>query len=629
MEDKKIDINTIIGYVLIFLIVVWMMYKNQPTKEELEAAKKEEIQKNNATEENNSTNANYVTASNDAIQVNPTDSIAIQKAKLQLGSFAYSALQPSAKKGFTLIENEVLRLKVSNQGGYLEEVMLKKFKTYDSVPLYIIKDGLNASFNINFNTTENRSLNTKDLFFEPTISKVGDNTLLSMKLKVSKDQYLEYQYELIPNEYMIGFSIQSQGLRQIVDSNKQIELNWNLKTIRHAKSASYENRYTEILYGYEGDKDDYLGQSEFTEDSEENVNWIAFKQHFFTSVLLTDAAFEKAAFSSKNIASNSDLEDKEINITKAFSLKVPLELKQGELNYNLNWYYGPTDYDLLKKYDRNLDEIVPLGWGIFGWINKYLFIPFFGFLSSFLPYGFAIILMTIIVRLILSPVTYKSYISQAKMKVIRPEITEINEKYKDNAMKRQQATMALYGKTGVSPMSGCLPALLQIPVFYALFNFFPSAFELRQKSFLWADDLSSYDTIAKLPFSIPFYGDHISLFPILASIAIFIYMSMTTGKSLQTQPGMPNMSFMMYISPIMMLFFFNNYASGLSLYYFISNLITIGIMLVIKHIIIDEDKIHAKIQENKKKPKKQNKFQKKMKEIMEQAEKQQKAKRNS
>ncbi|HER40115.1 MAG TPA: membrane protein insertase YidC, partial [Salinimicrobium catena] len=307
----------------------------------------------------------------------------------------------------------------------------------------------------------------------------------------------------------------------------------------------------------------------------------------------------------------------------------PLELKGGELNYNMNWYYGPSDYQILNNYDRNLDEIMPLGWGIFGWINKYIFIPFFAFLSSFLPsYGIAIIVMTIVVRIVLSPVTYKSYLSQAKMKVLRPEINELNEKYKDNPMKKQQETMKLYSKAGASPMSGCLPALMQIPVFYALFQFFPSAFQLRQKGFLWADDLSSYDTIAQLPFNIPFYGDHISLFPILASIAIFIYMMMTTGQNMQSpQPGMPNMKFIMYLSPLLMLFFFNNYASGLSLYYFTSNLITIGIMLVIKHVIIDEDKIHAKIQENKKKPRKQGKFARKMQEMMEQAEQQKKGKK--
>ena len=308
---------------------------------------------------------------------------------------------------------------------------------------------------------------------------------------------------------------------------------------------------------------------------------------------------------------------------------MPLELTAGEINKTMDWYFGPTDYKILNAYHRNLDEVVPLGWGIFGWINRYVFIPTFGFLSGFLPYGFAIIVMTILVRIVMSPVTYKSYVSQAKMKVLKPEIAEINEKYKDNAMKKQQETMALYSKAGASPMAGCLPALVQLPVFYALFQFFPSAFDLRQKSFLWAEDLSSYDTIAKLPFHIPLYGDHVSLFPILASVAIFFYMQMTTGQQMASQPtqeGMPDMSkmmkYMMYFSPLMMLFFFNNYASGLSLYYFISNLITIGIMLVIKKYIIDEDKIHAKIQENKKKPKKTNRFQAKMKEMMEQAEKQ-------
>jgi YidC/Oxa1 family membrane protein insertase len=277
--------------------------------------------------------------------------------------------------------------------------------------------------------------------------------------------------------------------------------------------------------------------------------------------------------------------------------------------------------------DLGLADSIPFGWGIFGWINRYIFTPFYTFLSSFLPYGIAIIIMTIVVRLALSPVTYKSYLSQAKMKVLKPEISEINEKYKDNAMKKQQETMKVYNKAGVSPMSGCVPALLQLPIFYSLFMFFPTSFALRQKPFLWAEDLSSYDTIFELPFTIPFYGDHVSLFPILASVAIFFYMQMTTGQSMQMQqqPGMPNMKFIMYLSPIMMLFFFNNYASGLSLYYFISNLITIFIMLAIKNYILDEDKIHAQIQENKKKPKKENKFQRKMREMMEQAEEQKKA----
>ncbi len=624
MEEKKFDLNTVIGFILIFGIFGVMMYMNQPTPEEIEAAEKEKQEQLEVAKEVNQ-EQQINTQESKAIVANPQDSLAMESAKAQLGAFAYAASLPSAIDTFTKIENEVLSLKINNRGGYIEEALLKNFKTYDSVPLYIIKDGKNASFNLNFGTTDNRILNTKDLFFEPTLSKNGENTILSMKLKVSESQFLEYRYEMQPNEYMVDFSIRSQGLQQVFNSSQAITLDWKLQAIRQAKSASYANRYTDIHYEYGGDKDDYTGQGDFDEDTEEQVSWIGFKQHFFTSVLLTDTPFKTATMTSKNVASTSELDDKDIKVTKEFASTIPLELQGGELSYSMDWYYGPTDYKILNAYDRNLDEIVPLGWGIFGFINRYIFIPFFGFLSGFLAPGIAIVVMTIIVRIVLSPVTYKSYVSQAKMKILKPEIAEIGEKYKDNAMKKQQETMALYSKAGASPMSGCLPALMQIPVFYALFNFFPSAFDLRQKSFLWADDLSSYDAIATLPFEIPFYGDHISLFPILASIAIFIYMMMTTGQTMQTQqPGMPNMKFIMYLSPLMMLIFFNNYASGLSLYYFISNLITIGIMLVIKNVIIDEDKIHAKIQENKKKPKKQGKFQKKMKELMEQAEQQQK-----
>jgi len=310
---------------------------------------------------------------------------------------------------------------------------------------------------------------------------------------------------------------------------------------------------------------------------------------------------------------------------------MPLEFKGGELGYNMNMYYGPADYKVLNHYDRNLDEIMPLGWGIFGWINRFVFIPLFSFLISFIPHGIAIILFTILIRIVMSPVTYKSYLSQAKMKVLRPELQELNEKYKKDPMKKQQETMKLYNKAGVNPMAGCLPALMQVPIFYALFQFFPSVFDLRQKSFLWADDLSSYDAVIHLPFYVPFYGNHVSLFPILASLAIFFYMKMTTGDQTMSAPpqeGMPDMSkimkIMIYISPIMMLIFFNNYASGLSLYYFISNLITIGIMYVIKYHIVKEDKIHAMIQENKTKPKTQGRFQRKMQEMMEQAQEQQK-----
>ena len=324
-----------------------------------------------------------------------------------------------------------------------------------------------------------------------------------------------------------------------------------------------------------------------------------------------------------NLASDESLDEK---FTKSFETTYPLPLVSGNLNTNLTFYLGPTDYKTLQNLDGDLETSIPMGWGIFGWINKFIFLPLFEFLSSFLSYGIAIIVMTLIVRLAMSPVTYKSYVSQIKMKLLRPDIEVINGKFKDDAVKRQQETMSLYSRAGANPMSGCIPALIQLPVFYALFSFFPVAFVLRDKSFLWADDLSSYDSVLELGFNIPFYGDHVSLFPILASIAIFFYTQMTTGQqTMPQQPGMPNMKIIMYLMPLMMLFFFNNYASGLSLYYFVSNLLTIILMLVIKNFIIDDNKIHAKIEENKKKPKKSGGFTERLQKAMEQAEKQKKA----
>ena len=623
MEEKKLDINSVIGFVLIFGILMYMLWQNQPTPEELEAqqkAKQEQVEKERKAKEQELTK---VVSAEDFAVGTGNDSLQLVNLKNKLGAFAYSAA--TASKEETLVETDLFELKFNSKGGYLSEVKLKKHTDFKNNPIYIIKDN-NASFNINFGTTDSRILNTKNLFFQPTVTKNGNNTVVSMKLKVSESKFLEYRYELKEGDYMMEFTIHSQGLSDVINSAQPVILDWNLKTYRHAKSISYENRYTEIVYEYEDGKDDYLGQSELSDDTAEEVTYVAFKQHFFTSILLADTPFKTASFESRNLVKNEDVDT---TYTKAFTAKLPLELTGGEISKSMDWYYGPSDFKILNKYDRNLDEVVPLGWGIFGWINKYLFIPLFALLGKFLPYGIAIIVMTILIKLLMSFVQYKQFLSQAKMKILRPELEAIRDKYKDNKMKAQQETLALQTKVGASPMAGCLPALVQLPVFYALFQFFPSAFDLRQKSFLWVRDLSSYDTIAELPFKIPFYGDHVSLFPILASIAIFFYMRLTTGDQMASQPtqeGMPDMAkmmkYMMYFSPIMMLFFFNNYASGLSLYYFISNVISIGIILVIKNYILDEDKIHAQMQENKKKPKKENRFQKKMAEIMEQAEKQ-------
>ena len=616
MEEKKFDVKSIIGFVLIFGILIFMFYQNQPTPEELEAqkAKQEQVEAQNKAAET------VVETPAAEPSMNLQDSTSVAGYKNAVGAFGFNT--PS--EATTVLENDLVVLKVSNKGGQIVEAKMKKFVTYDSIPVYLVKDG-NSSFDIMFKTNENRSLNTKDLYFEPTLTNDGDVQVLSMKAKVSPSQFLEYRYEMKPNDYLVDFIVRSQGLNGIINPSGAINLEWKLKGIRHSKSIQYENRYTRLTYNHEDGKISKLSESSDDEESEDtDIKWLSYRQHFFSSILATQTPFETAQLNSVNLVEE---ESKTAGYTKEYSTVAPLKLEGGELSYTMDWYYGPTDVKVLSQYkELGLEDSIPFGWGIFGWINRYIFTPTYTFLSSFLPFGIAIVVMTILVRLLMSPVTYKSYLSQAKMKVLKPEISELNEKYKDNAMKKQQETMKLYGKAGVSPMSGCLPAVVQLPIFYALFMFFPTSFALRQKSFLWADDLSSYDTIAQLPFNIPFYGDHVSLFPILASVAIFFYMMMTTGQNMPSQPGMPNMKFIMYLSPLMMLFFFNSYASGLSLYYFVSNLITIFIMLAIKKFIINEDKIHAQIQENKKKPKKEGKFQKKMREMMEQAEAQKKNK---
>ncbi|RMZ51232.1 membrane protein insertase YidC [Flavobacteriaceae bacterium PRS1] len=626
MEEKKLDINSIIGFILIAGILMYMLWQNQPTPEEIaeqEKALQEQIDAENKA--NEQAVETFVATPEDFSAQVSSDSLQLVNLKNKIGAFAYSASQSYATQGETIIENEVLYLKVNNKGGYLTEVRLKKFTDYDSVPIYLIKDK-NSILNITFGTTDNRTLKTQDLYFQPTLTNNGDNQILSMKLKVSETQFLEYRYELKPNDYMLGFSVKSQGLNNVINSSQDVTLNWKLDAFRHDKSISYENRYTRLTYQHDGGKIDKLGQMGDDEEVEKDVEWLSYRQHFFSSILIADKPFKTAILTSKNLVLDEEIDSV---FTKSYAVSIPLELKGGELNESLSMYYGPTDSIILKKYDKNLEESIPFGWGIFGWINKSLFIPLFGFLSGFLPYGIAIIVMTILIKLLMSFVQYKQFLSQAKMKILKPELDAIREKHKNNKMKAQQETMALQNKAGASPMAGCLPALVQLPVFYALFMFFPTAFDLRQKSFLWADDLSSYDTIAELPFRIPMYGDHVSLFPILASIAIFFYMKMTTGQQVMAQPtqeGMPDMAkmmkYMIYLSPIMMLFFFNNYASGLSLYFFISNLISIGIMIVIKNYIIDEDKVLAKIEISKKKPKKQSKFQRKMQEMMEKAEEQ-------
>ena len=606
MEEKKFDPYQFIGFILIALILTWMLYKNGPAEDDpnTKITNTEQIDSQNINNDINSTQS---------------DSL-IQQQKVaaygDLGSLFKAIDQPVVS-----LKTDRFNLELNPKGGQISKLILNSYENYEDAPLPLISED-NTDFNIKLNTLDGRVLNTHDMYFNPVIRDGADAVQVEMKASLNAQQYISFSYSFPKNGNLFSFSVKTIGMSAILNTNSAPELSWKTDVFRNSRSIDYENRYTEFTFGYEDDRVDYLSLSGNDEETRENIRWISYRQHFFSAILIPEQPIYEANIISIDLSGDQSLNKK---YTKSFTTNYKLNTG-GDLNTNLKFYYGPTDYKALKKLEGDLETSIPMGWGIFGWINRVLFLPLFEFLSSFLSYGIAIIVMTIIVRLAMSPVTYKSYVSQIKMKILRPDIEVINNKFKDDAVKRQQETMSLYSRAGANPMSGCVPALLQLPVFYALFSFFPVAFVLRDKSFLWADDLSSYDSILDLGFSIPFYGDHVSLFPILASIAIFFYTQMTTGQqAMPQQPGMPNMKIIIYLMPLMMLFFFNNYASGLSLYYFVSNLLTIFLMLVIKNYIIDDTKILAKIEENKKKPKKAGGFSARLQKAMEEAEKQKNA----
>jgi YidC/Oxa1 family membrane protein insertase len=517
-----------------------------------------------------------------------------------------------------VLENSNILLEISTKGAEIKKLLLKDFYNYNDDPLFLIDDN-KSIFSFNIPVGRNSKINSQDLNYTAEI--IDENLSVKLKAEIDSRSELELSFFLSDNSSIVDFEL------DIIDNTnsnyENVELIWGRDSFRNSKSIDYENRYTALSYGFENNKDSYLSVAGITNKVIDNVNWVSFREHFFSSILILNNESNQVEISSEDLSGNDALDKK---FTKRFLANIPLSLdSNSQLSFSM--YYGPTDYETLKEYNLNLENSVPIGWGIFGWLNRFIFFPLFSFLTNYFSYGISIILMTIIVKVAISPLTYKSYLSQIKMKILKPELEIINEKFGDDPMKKQQETMNLYTKSGANPMSGCLPAFLQMPIFFALFTFFPVAFSLRQKSFLWADDLSSYDSILDLGFYIPLYGDHISLFPILASVAIFFYTKMTTGQQMMSpsQTGGVNMKVIMYMMPIMMLFFFNNYASGLSLYYFISNLLTIILMLVIKNFIIDDQKVLSEIEENKKKPLKVGGFRARLQKALEEAEKQKKS----
>jgi|TARA_B100000768_G_C11283379_1_gene380166 YidC/Oxa1 family membrane protein insertase len=594
MEENKFDPLQFIGFLLISAILMFWFYDNQ---------------------------SSYVENQQDIVVENPIEKFEDNSNTLNLAKEDSNKveLDKKFKEEIITLENDKILFEISTSGADINKLLLKDFNNYNEQPLFLVNDN-KSIFSYNIPIGRNSIINSRDLNYSAEIIK--DKSILKLTAVIDSQRSLELTYSLEENSSILDFDLRLNDSDRN-SSYDQLELVWGKDSFRNSKSIDYENRYTALSYGFEDEKDSWLSVAGTSNKNINNVNWISFREHFFSSILILNNETNNVEISSEDLASNETLDNK---FTKRFKANIPLSLdSDNDLSFKM--YYGPTDYETLKEYNLSLENSVDMGWGIFGWLNRFIFFPLFSFLTTYFSYGISIILMTIIVKVSISPLTYKSYLSQIKMKILKPELEVINEKFKDDAMKKQQETMKLYTKSGANPMSGCLPAFLQMPIFFALFVFFPAAFSLRQKSFLWADDLSSYDSILDLGFYIPLYGDHISLFPILASISIFFYTKMTTGQQMMpaSQTGGVNMKVIMYLMPLMMLFFFNNYASGLSLYYFISNLLTIILMLIIKNFIIDDNKILSQIEENKKKPVKVGGFRARLQKALEEAEKQKKS----
>lgn len=600
------DRNTITGLVVIALILIGYSYFMSPSKEELKAMHvrdsiaRVEAQRAAALEKERQ--ADF------AAQQQNTET-------QQAGTEAIFKQDSLPVEQYTL-ENNKIKLHINTKGGCIDYVDLKGYRTHDSLPLILWKDH-KSSMGLNF-YARNKQINTADLIFVPNtnqkeLNAEGAEQVLTMRAYVDENKYLEFEYKLAPDSYMVNFNINTYNLNDVIASNTNfLTLYWGVDMPQLEKSRDFESRYTGVYYNFSNNDVEHLSLTgDEKVDLPTSVKWVAYKQQFFSSVLIANESFPNVLVSTANNTTPGFLKTADAEISLPYSGKA-IE------KYDMCFYFGPNSYPTLREYGKDIElpKLVDLGWKWIAWFNRYVVIPIFNFLETnvTLNYGLIIFLLTLIIKLVLFPLTYKSYMSQAKMRVLKPQIDEINKKIPaDKAMERQQAVMKLYKKAGVNPMGGCLPMLLQMPILIALFYFFPGAIELRQKSFLWATDLASYDSIATLPFTIPFYGNHVSLFCLLMTITNILYM-WYNSKNQPQNDQMKGMQVMMYIMPIMFLFIFNSYSSGLSYYYFIATLITIVQTWAIRKFVNDE-KLLKQIELAKTKPVKKSKFQQKLEEM--------------
>ena len=640
------DKNQIFGIIIIVALLIGYGIYNQPSKEEIAKRQREQdsLKKVLVEQQIKDSLAKVQDSVAKALIVNKvetvdslhSDSSKIEKLKSSLGIFSNSSI---GNEKFITLENSKVKIKFSTKGGYPYYAELKEFKAGGDKPWnkpLVLFDNNDNQFALKF-YSNNKDISTTDLYFVNTggdsiYDASKDKKTVTLRLNAGEGKYIDYIYSLDPDSYLMKYDIEFHNLDNDLASNSSyLDFLWKSKIKRQEKGAKWENQNATIYYRFYEDEVKYLTETsdEKEETADTRVEWIAYKDQFFSTILIADDYFSSADMK----YTKDKTFDKYLKHVES-TLSVPYE--NGNPHYGFSYYFGPNDYDILKKIkgkdgkDLNLKRIIPLGWSVFRWVNIYIIIPLFNGLGYLFGnnMGLIILIMTVLIKLALFPFTFKSYKSSAKMRVLKPQIDEINKKIpKEKAMERQQATMALYKKVGVNPMGGCLPMLFQMPFLIAMFRFFPSSIELRQKSFLWATDLSSYDSIWTFPhgFSIPWYGDHISLFALLMAVAMLISQLLNKNQMSGGNTQMPGMKMMLYLMPVMMILWFNNYSAGLSYYYFLSNIITIIQTLVIRR-MIDEDELLRKLNTNKKKVKPKSNWQKRIEE-MQKVQQQQKKKR--
>jgi YidC/Oxa1 family membrane protein insertase len=640
------DRNTVTGLILIFLIFIgFSLYNSNKTnkafekaiveaesnyaKGDLESAKAEytnalrykqnqpdiiaklnEINSKlgNTTEGNKSDSVSLSHTNSKVSESKPTEA----KSDInQYGAFAQSAI---GNNDFITLENNKIELKISLKGGRVYSARMKDYRTYDSLPL-ILFSGDSTVFGFNFFTSDNKAVQTNNLFFKPVSDQRSYKVIYQpesvvLRLFAGEDKYIEYKYTLAPDKYIVDFNVNFKSMEGVIASNQNsLTLDWKMFIPQQEKGRQNEENYSTIKYKYFQDDvvDLKLRQSKEIEKSDitTKLSWIAFQDQFFSSIIITNDYFLNASVNStRTLASKKFM--------RYYTSEIGVPFGSGSSNsVNMKLYYGPNSITILKKEGLQLEKIVFLGRNIIGWISRFAIIPIFNWLNHFIKnFGLIILILTLIIKVVLFPLTFKSYQSQAKMQVLKPMVEELGKKFpkKEDAMKKQQATMDLYKRAGVNPMGGCLPMLLQMPILFAMFRFFPVSIELRQAHFLWATDLSTYDSILHLPFMIPMYGDHVSLFTLLMTASTLLTMKMTGSSPGSDQPGM---KMMMYMMPIMFMLILNNFSAGLTYYYFLANMLTYAQNMISKR-FINADAVLATLEENKKKPLKKSKWQQRL-----------------